>query len=158
MEKVISFLGSNGIEYVLHEHPAVFTCEEAETHCGHIPGKASKNLLLKTKAGRYFLVILPAEKRLDLKKFMGMVNESKVSFASPKSLKEILNLEPGSVSPFGLLNDEEIKAEFYIDRDMYEAQTVSFHPNVNTATLELSREMFQNFLDKVGHEIKVIDL
>ena len=79
---VEQYLQANQIKYVLHEHPAVFTCEEAEKYCGDIPGLPCKNLLLRDKKKRrYFLLILPAEKRADLKKIGETVGESKVSFA-----------------------------------------------------------------------------
>lgn len=93
------FLRSNGIDFVLHEHPAVYTCEEAEKYCGDIPGLSCKNLFLRNKKhDRYFLVILPATKKADLKKLSEAAGE-KLTFASPEELKDKLGLEPGSVSP-----------------------------------------------------------
>ena len=100
----------------------------------------------------------PAKKQTDLKKFAELVDEKKVSFASSESLKEKLGLEPGSVSPFGLFNDIERSVEVYIDSEVYNAKTVSFHPNVNTATLELSKNMFHRFLQTIGHDVEVVDL
>jgi Ala-tRNA(Pro) deacylase len=159
MNDVNQFLSANNIEFTLHEHPAVYTCEEAEKHCGDIPGIACKNLLLRNKKGkRYFLVVLPAKKQTDLKKFANIVGENKISFASSELLKEKLGLEPGAVSPFGLINDTNKSVEVYIDSDIYNAETVSFHPNVNTATLELSKDMFRKFLRAIEHKITVIDL
>jgi Ala-tRNA(Pro) deacylase len=159
MNDVTKFLSKNNINFTLHKHPAVYTCEEAEKYCGDIPGIEGKNLLLRSKKGkRHFLVILPANKKTDLKKFAELVNEKKISFASSKALKEKLGLEPGSVSPFGLINDSEHRVEVYIDSEIYNADIVSFHPNVNTATLELSKNMFHKFLQTIDHEIHVIDL
>lgn len=159
MSNVEDFLKSNNITYILHEHPAVFTCEEAEKYCGNIPGLACKNLLLKgKKSERYFLIILPAEKRADLKKISEMVNEKQITFASPKNLLEKLSLEPGSVSPFGLLNDKNHEIEVYVDKKVYYADIVSFHPNRNTASLELSGEMFQKFLKIIENKTTIVDL
>ena len=159
MLNVEDFLKSKDIKYVLHEHQAVYTCEEAEKYCGNVPGLACKNLLLQDKKGRrYFLVVLPAEKRTDLKKFAGIVGEVKVSFASPEILMEKLGLNPGAVSPFGLLNDNKKEVEVYIDSDVYNADIVSFHPNRNTASVELSGEMFRKFLKSIKNINKVIDL
>ena len=104
MANVEQFLQSHHIEYILHEHPAVFTCEEAEKHCVNVPGLAGKNLFLRSeKSARYFLVVLPAAKRADLKKVAEMVGERRISFANADILREKLGLEPGSVSPFGLI-------------------------------------------------------
>ena len=159
MTNVEDFLKLKGIKYVLHEHPAVYTCEEAEKYCGNMQGLACKNLLLRDKKGRrYFLVVLPATKRTDLKKFAKIVGVSKVSFASSEDLMEKLGLEAGAVSPFGLLNDKKNEVEIYTDKNVYSANIVSFHPNRNTASLELSKEMFRKFLQSIENLNKVIDL
>ncbi len=157
MLNVEDFLKSHDIKYVLHEHPAVYTCEEAEKYCKNVPGLACKNLLLTDKKGRrYFLVVLPAAKRTDLKKFSEIVGESKVTFASPEALQEKLGLEAGAVSPFGLLNDKNKEVEVYVDKDVYDANVVSFHPNRNTASLELSGEMFHKFLETIENKTKIL--
>ena len=159
MENVEDFLKSKEIEYILHEHPAVYTCEEAEKYCGNVPGLACKNLLLRDKKGkRYFLAVLPAAKRTDLKKFANIVGEGKVSFASPEALMEKLGLEPGAVSPFGLLNDKKHEVEVYVDSEVYNSEIVSFHPNRNTASLELSGKMFHKFLQSIDNPNNVIEL
>ena len=154
-----NFLHANNITYVLHEHPAVFTCAEADEHCGDIPGLACKNLLLRNqKKSRYFLILLPADKRTDLKKLTGLLGESKISFASPDDLQVKLGLTPGEVSPFGLLNDTDQAVELYVDAEVHGADIVSFHPNRNTATLELTQEMFHKFLGAIPHETRIIEL
>jgi len=159
INNVEQYLQANQIKYVLHEHPAVFTCEEAEKYCGDIPGLPCKNLLLRDKKKRrYFLLILPAEKRANLKKIGKTVGESKVSFASLEVLKEKLGLESGAVSPFGLLNDKNHEIEVYVDRVIYNADIVSFHPNRNTASLELTGKMFRKFLQIIRNDIHVVYL
>ena len=159
MTNVEEYLKSKGIEYIRHDHPPVFTCEEAEKHCLNVPGIAGKNLLLKNKKGqKYFLVILPAKKRADLKKIAKLVNEKKISFANPENLQEKLGLEPGSVSPFGLLNNTDHDVEVYIDKEIYNADIVNFHPNKNTASLELTGIMFRKFWETIENKYEVIDL
>lgn len=159
MINIEDFLKSKGVEFILYEHPAVYTCEDAEKYCGDIPGLACKNLLLKgKKSGRYFLIILPAEKRADLKKIGETVGDKQITFASPESLLEKLGLTPGAVSPFGLLNDKNHEVEVYIDQKVYYAKIVIFHPNRNTASLELSGAMFRKFLQAIENKTRVIDL
>lgn len=159
MKNVQEFLNEKDIKYILHEHPAVFTCEEAELVCGDIPGLACKNLFLKNKKGkRYFLVILPADKRADLKKIGMLVEEKGISFANANILLEMLGLEPGGVSPFGLINDAQNAVEVFIDKEVYDAEILSFHPNRNTASLELSGEMFRKYLGVIGNEMEVLEL
>ncbi len=156
---VEEFLKSKNIEYKLHEHVAVYTCEDTKKYCNRINGLVYKSLFLTNKKrNRYLLVILSDEKRLNLKKFAEIVGEKKLSFASPEVLLDKLCLTPGSVSPFGLLNDNEKEVEFYIDKGVLGADIVSFHPNRNTASLELTQEMFAKFLQEIGHNVKIVDL
>ena len=156
MVDVEKYLQTNQIKYILHEHPAVYTCEEAEKYCGDIPGLSCKNLLLRDKKKRrYFLLVLPAEKRADFKSISRMVGE-RVSFASPEDLRKKMGLKPGSVSPFGLLNDKRHEIEVYLDKDVYDADIVSFHPNRNTASLELTGKMFRKFLQTIENKVQVI--
>ena len=159
MKKVTDFLDSHGIKYIFHEHAPVFTCEEAEEHCKTVPGIAGKNLLLRDKNGKkYFLVVLPAFKRIDLKAFAKMVETPKVSFASDEALDEKLGLKPGSVSPFGLINDPENTITLYIDSEIHNAEIVNFHPNDNHASLELTKEMFHKYLENIPHEATILTL
>jgi len=159
MQKVKDFLEKHKIKYITHKHPAVFTCEESDQHCQNIPGLSCKNLFLKNKKSRrLFLIVSPAHKQSNLKKFGEQVGDKKISFASSEKLKEVLDLEPGSVSPFGLINDKEKIVEVYVDREVYKSEIVGFHPNKNTETLELSKKMFHKYLETIEHEINVIDL
>lgn len=157
--KIEEFLRVNNISYTLHEHPAVYTCEEAERLCQNVPGLACKNLFLKNKKGsRYFLVILPAKNQVDLNRLAVLVGESRVSFASPERLLEKLGLTPGAVSPFGLLNNYDKDVEVLVSQNVDKASIVSFHPNRNTASLELTGEMFQKFLKCLDNKVTVVDL
>lgn len=159
MAKLEKYLKENQIDYILHEHPAAFTCEDADKFCTHIPGLDCKNLFLKTRKGRrHILVILPANKRADLKQIAEILNEKKVSFANAEVLQQKLGVAPGSVSPFCLINDPNQEVEVYLDKEVSDAKIVGFHPNINTATLELEQKMFQKFLDSLSHDVIVIDL
>ncbi len=148
MFPVEAHLDSLGIPYTVHSHPPVFTCEELAKYS--IPGLSCKNLFLRDqKKRRYFLVILPAAKKTDLVKLGESLGERKLSFVNPETLKEKLGVEPGAVSPFGLLNNSQGDVELWIDREVMEAPVLHFHPNRNTASLELSGEMFRKYLDTI---------
>ena len=158
MNNVQQYLLDQQVSYILHEHPPVYTCEEAQKYCSGIPGLSCKNLFLRNKkAQRYFLLVLASHKRADLKKISDIIGATRLSFANSQELQEILHLTPGAVSPFGLINDTDHSVECIIDREVYESDIVSFHPNINTATLELSKDMFHKFLETIESNVSVID-
>lgn len=155
-ENIYQVLDSLGIGYRIVEHPAAFTVEQADGIYGHLKGMHSKNLFLRNKKGRqHYLVCVESHKEVDLKALRVLVGESSLSFASPERLLDCLGLTPGSVSPFGLINDSEHKVLVILDEDLLRAETVNFHPNINTATVSLSSRDFQRFLDHCGHEVRV---
>ncbi|MFH1174955.1 MAG: YbaK/EbsC family protein [archaeon] len=144
---VKQFLDEHNIIYSVHTHPPVYTCEEAEQY--PVPGLACKNLLLADDSGKKYLVIIPAEKKMDFKRFAALVSAKKVTFAG-KDLFKRLGIDDGAVSLFCMFNDTQKELSLYIDKDVYDADIVSFHPNINTETLEFSREMFHTVLDVLG--------
>lgn len=150
MEEVYKTLKELGIEYEKREHPPVFTSEEADLHWKDIdPDTARcKNLFLRDqKKKRYFLVITGVKDRTNLEELAKELEVDKLSFCSPKDLQKYLNLTPGSVSPFGLINDPENKVEVLVSKELMDHPRVSFHPNINTATLIIKTEDFKKFLD-----------
>ena len=157
MNPVETFLKSNNIDYTYHSHPAVYTCEQAEEYKHLMPWISVKNLfLVDKKSWRKFLVILPAEKKADIKSLWNLFWWCKLSFGSPELLMQKLWLEPGSVSPFGLINNDEKDVEICIDKKVYDADIVNFHPNINTASLSLIREMFHKYLGMIWCSYHII--
>jgi Ala-tRNA(Pro) deacylase len=145
------------ISYVCHEHPPVYTVEEAEQHWENIMGAHCKNLFLRNKKGnRHYLVILGSSKRADLKALEKQLGEDRLSFASPERLMRYLGLEVGAVSPFGLINDTQKEVHVIIDQDLKEAESINFHPNVNTATVGLSFLDFERFLSFCGQSVRFL--
>lgn len=155
--KVYEVLDELGISYRRHEHPPVFTVEEAEEHWTEITGAHCKNLFLRNKKGnRHYLVILEAAKVADLKSLNKLLGEDRLSFASEKRLMTYLGLETGAVSAFGLINDTENHVKVVIDEDLKKSEGVNFHPNVNTATVGISFPDFEKFLSWSGNTIRFI--
>lgn len=154
--EVTKFLEENNIKYKLHTHKAVFTVAEAEEHCSEIPGIPCKNLFLKD-TDNYYLVILRADKTINIKEFGILVNSKKISFASVDALNSLLRLTKGSVSPLGLINDAKNIVKLFIDKSVWEADIVSFHPNTNTESIEISKEMFHKMISKIGNTYVVQD-
>ncbi|MFC2164877.1 prolyl-tRNA synthetase associated domain-containing protein [Acidobacteriota bacterium] len=156
-QKVYDILTELGISYTSHSHPPVFTVEEAEKHWDTITGAHCKNLFLRNKKGtRHYLVVVESRKQVDLRSLTGRLGADRLSFASPDRLMRFLGLEPGAVSPFGLINDKDNKVEVVVDRGLQEAKRVNFHPNVNTATVGLSYEDFEKFLEWCGNKIRYL--
>lgn len=154
---VLAALDDLGIQYERFEHPPVFTVEEANLHRGDIPCGKTKNLFLRNKKGRrHYLVVTEAEKKVDLRSLKERVGESALSFASPERLQRYLGLTPGSVSPFGIINDIKDEVMVLLDRDLLRHTALGFHPNVNTATLVIQTEDFQRFLDHCGNVVRIL--
>ncbi len=156
-QKVYNILRELDISYTKHEHPPVYTVEEAEQHWENITGAHCKNLFLRNKKGKnHYLVIAKSEKRVNLKALTSRLGEDRLSFASPERMLRYLGLEPGAVSPFGLINDRENAVVVVIDRDLKEASHVNFHPNVNTATVGITFTDFERFLSHCGNSIRYL--
>lgn len=153
MTDIYQILDSLDIKYVKHEHPGVFTCEEADKYWVNTQAAHTKNLFLKTEKPphKYFLYILECQKRANLKELSKSLNVSRLTFANDQELMAILGLTPGSVSPFGLINDHDHLVTVLIDQELMTKDYLLFHPNTNTATLEISRSGFDRFLNYTGH-------
>ena len=155
--RVYEILEELGIPFTWHEHPPVYTVEEAEKHWTEITGAHCKNLFLRNKKGnRHYLVILEASKAADLKALNKHLGEDRLSFASGERLMRYLGLEAGAVSPFGLIHDKVNHVQVVIDEDLKEAEALNFHPNVNTATIGLSFEDFEKFLIWSGNPFRYL--
>lgn len=158
-ESVYSVLDELGIEYEKHTHPPVYTVEEANEHWADIKGGHTKNLFFRNKKGnRHFLVILDHGKSLDIKKLQAKIGAGTLSFASDRRLDEHLGLTKGSVSSFGLINDEKKAVEVMIDKDLMNGEYINFHPNVNTATVTITVDDFKKFLASRGNKVSYITL
>lgn len=145
-----------GLSFKEFKHPPVYTCEEAERYNQDIKGIHSKNLFIKDKKSKiFYLVILPASKQLDMNKLGGLLND-KIKFANEEDLKNILGLNKGAVSPFGLINDKKNKVQIVIDKEVWDSEFVSFHPNINTETLELTKEDFHKFIKSLKNKLIII--
>ena len=157
-DKLHSWLVEHNIKYTLHEHPAVYTVPEAKIHSEHIAGSHCKNLVLKNKkSGQLYLVTVPYDKKLDLKIFRKMISAPKVRFADSRDLSEILGIEAGAVSPLALINDHKNHVIFWIDKQIWNADIICCHPNINTETLQIPKEDFHKLMNYTGNEIEIKD-
>src|SRR3954463_13632256 len=154
---VVARLNELGIEFTRHEHPAVATVDEASAHWAGIDATHCKNLFLRNQKGsRHYLVIIVATKKADLRAVADQIGDGKLSFASPERLMTHLGVTPGSVSPFGLINDASREVRVFLDRDLANATRISFHPNVNTVTVVLAFADFERFLAARGNPVRYL--
>ncbi len=152
MNQVLTFLDQHQIPYQLFRHPKVFTVAEGKQYKLNLPGVHTKNLFLRNKdKSRFFLYSLEADTRADLKALAHQLQTSRLSFASPDLLYQYLQLTPGSVSPFGLLHDQESRVEYLVSQPLWQADLVGFHPNDNSATLVLTQSNFRRYLSLINH-------
>lgn len=158
-QKLYDILNLLGIKYIRYEHNPVYTIEEANKLDICISGQQCKNLFLRNRKGNvHYLVILAESKQVDLKFLSKQIGSTNLSFASKERLYKYLGLKPGSVSPFGIINDIEREVIVLIDRDLISTSIINFHPNVNTATISISYIDFQKFIEWHENEFYYIDI
>jgi Ala-tRNA(Pro) deacylase len=156
---IFRFLEENGIAYERCDHPAVFTCEEADRLVPSMEGAKTKNLFARDKKGRrHFLVVVGYEKSVDWKSLSSLMGLNSMTMASPDRLKRYLGVDPGSVTILALINDTEKKVEVLFDRALWYSPSFRCHPLINTSTLAISKQGVQRFLELTGHEVLVLDV
>jgi len=156
-EKLQEFLDKNKIEYEIFFHPPVFSVEESKNseQIKKIPGIRTKSLFLKSRE-KFFLVTLPGEKRLNTKFLKKHLKIKDICFASPEEMKKEINLTPGSVSPCGLIYSKN--TFFILDKVLWDAEKIGFHPNTNTATIVLSHFELEKFYNALPCKKEIIYL
>jgi Ala-tRNA(Pro) deacylase len=156
---LLDYLGALGIATETVEHQPVFTVAESRPLKARIPGAHSKNLFVKDKKGRLFLITAKHETAIDLKRVHAAIGASgRLSFGSAEQLREVLGVEPGSVTPFAVVNDRAGQVTMILDAALMEHERVNFHPLVNSMTTGVSREDLIRFLKATGHEPSVVRL
>ena len=154
-------MAENRIDQVTHDHPAVFRVEEGIELKAALPGLHTKNLFLKDKKNRIWLISASQDTVIDLNRVPALISApagtGRFSFASPERMYELLGVRPGSVTALGLINDPDHQVRFVLDRRLWEADIVNFHPLTNTATTALDQAAFRRFLTLLDREPIVAD-
>jgi Ala-tRNA(Pro) deacylase len=147
------------IKFEYHEHPPLATIEDAKIHWVNYNSGRCKNIFFRNHKGdRHYLVILEHLRQLNIKDLEKRLKQGKLTFASDQRLKKFLGVEPGSVSPFGLINDYEKHVHLFIDEKLNEFERLTFHPNINTASLIVSKFDFIKYLDYTRNSYEFIRL
>ena len=151
-QEFLAFLDANGFVYQRIEHPAVFTCAEAELHRPEFPAVSTKNLFLcDKKARRFFLAVTACEKTVKLDTLASQLGVGSLRFASEENLLRLLGVTRGAVTMMGLVNDKEHRVELWMDADIWSSEHFQSHPLVNTATLVLAKSELERFFTLTGH-------
>ena len=157
-EQLFARLANLGIETRTVQHAPVFTVEEAQRLRGEIDGGHCKNLFLRNKKGRMWLVVCGEERVVDLKALAKRLGAGRLSFGSPRRLMEHLGVIPGAVTPFAIVNDHDGSVPVIIDRSLLEETAINCHPLDNAQTTTIATDDLVRFLESEGHPPKVIDL
>jgi len=147
------------IQFDYHEHPPAPTIEEAKKYWKDLDATHCKNIFFRNhKGNRHYLVILEHTRYLDIHDLEKRLKQGKLSFASDERMYRYLGLTPGSVTPFGLINDQEHHVHVFLDENLLRSRTISFHPCINTASIILKMEDFLRFLNWTGNSYDFLQL
>ena len=156
-DRLLDWMADHGIAQTTHDHPAVFRVEEGLELKAALPGAHTKNLFLKDKKARLWLISARQDTVIDLKRADKWIGSARLSFGNETLLWETLGVRPGSVTALGLINDQDQRVSFVLDKALWDADIVNFHPLTNTATTALGQAAFRGFLDRLGRTPLVID-
>ena len=156
-DRLLAWMAERRIGHTTHDHPAVFRVEEGVEMKAALPGAHTKNLFLKDKKGRLWLISARQDTTIDLKRAPAVIGSDRLSFGNEALMWETLGVRPGSVTALGLINDLERRVTFVLDRRLWEADIVNFHPLTNTATTALDQAAFRQVMTLLEREPIVVD-
>lgn len=154
---LLAWMAEHDIAQTTHDHPAVFRVEEGLELKAAMPGAHTKNLFLKDKKGRLWLISARQNTVIDLKRAPALIGSDRLSFGNEALMWETLGVRPGSVTALGLINDTDHCVTFVLDQALWEADIVNFHPLTNTATTALKQGAFRKALTLMGRKPLVVD-
>ena len=146
------------VSYALHKHEPIFTVEEGEHLKASIPGLHCRNLFLRDKKKKMFLVVAANETKIDLKKLSSVLECARFSFGSADRLWENLGIRQGSVNPFCIMNDADHNVRIILDKHMMDQDIVNYHPMDNAMTIGLSPADLIRFIKSTNHDPEIVDL
>lgn len=158
-QKVYNKLDSMGIDYQKEDHKPVFTIEELTELGFYEKGQVCKNLFLRDEKGRrHFLVVAPGHKDIDLKILRKKIGSTRLSFGSDERLWNCFKVKTGSVSPFGVINDDENRVEVIFLKDLVSEKKLGFHPNDNSATVWIGFEDIKRVVESCGNQVTIVSM
>jgi len=156
-DELFAYLDGLGIAHKSVSHPPLFTVDESQALRGKIAGAHTKNLFLRDKKGAAYLVVTQEDAPIELKSLHRLLGASgRFSFGSAELMRELLGVEPGSVTPFAALNDTGLRVTIVLDAALMQHGVLNFHPLLNTATTTISREGLLKFLEATAHKPRIV--
>lgn len=155
---VLKAIEALGLSHQTHEHRAVYTVDEAKAERGEMPGAHIKNLFLRNKKGRMWVVTFLEDRTLDLRALGTALGTGRLSFASPERMMRVLGVIPGAVTPLGVVNDLHNEVELVLDSAIFGFDLINVHPLVNTMTTTMQPNELVEFVTHHRHEPTVLDL
>ena len=157
--KVYNVLRNLNIPFEYYEHPPVPTVKEAADYWKDLDATHCKNLFFRNhKGNQHYLVIFEYSHNIQIRDLEQRLKQGKLTFGSDRRLMKYLGLTPCSVSPFGLINDTTKHVHLFLDENFLKSEKISFHPNINTASLVIHYKGFIDFLKKTGNEFEYVKL
>ena len=156
-EQLFARLDQLGIRHRTQHHRPVFTVAEAQDVRDQLPGGHCKNLFLKDKKGRLFLVVCQEDRPVDLKRLRKALGAQQLSFGKPELLFDLLGVTPGAVTPFALINDTGARVRVILDASLMDHELVNFHPLENNKTTQVSPDDLKAFITACGHAPEILD-
>ena len=156
-EQLLQRFKDLGIETTTHDHPPLMTVEDSKRLRGDLPGGHCKNLFLKDRKDRYWLVVTSEDRKVDIKALDKLLG-ARLSFASPERLWQVLGVRPGAVTPFALINDRAVLVEVILDQAMMAESLLNYHPLVNTRTTAIRPADLLRFIEACGHSPRTLNL
>ena len=156
-QQLFARLDALGLAHRTVEHAPVFTVDQAKQHRGALPGHHIKNLFLRNKKEAMWLVVALEDRAIDLKRLGEVLGAGRLSFGSPERLRKHLGVEPGSVTPFALINDTAHQVTLVLDRGLADDRPVNAHPLTNTMTTAISFADLGRFFAATGHAPQWLD-
>lgn len=156
-QDLFAFLDTLAIAHETVTHPALFTVEDSQKLRGEIPGGHTKNLFVKDKKSRLFLLVAQEDATIDLKRVHEAIGaQGRVSFGSGELLEEVWGVKPGAVTPFGAINDKDGRVAVVLEAGLMAHARLNFHPLVNTQTTGLAAADLVRFLEATGHAPQIV--
>lgn len=155
-EQLFAALDALGIKHTTTKHQPLFTVEQSRNLHAQLAGGHTKNLFLRDKKYELYLVVAEQDTKIDLKGLHRQLGATgRFSFGSADLLREVLGVEPGSVTPLSAINDPDGRVAVVLDAALMQHGTINCHPLVNTMTTSIAREDLVKFLRSTGHEPRI---